>query len=218
MSSLEPYYLIINEISNIRQKFSDYISRFQILLNKLKVYKKEKIENEKREVPYEIKFEAKKLSQECLRFISYCSTLVLEQAAWKYGHPQDLEKCEVDILNLQKNNEEEKEGEEKKEEKKIENENQNGKTEEKKEEDKPKVNVYERVVRFNYTAPERAALVEIISIIKSMERLLLKNSSLLIPLFHSVIHDELQEFIQITLVDMLNKTLKKKKNLFIQLY
>jgi len=73
------------------------------------------------------------------------------------------------------------------------------------------------VIRFNYNQAERKILVHVIAIIKSTEKFLLKHSSLLLPLIEFVIHDELQSFVQNDLIDMLNRTLQKKRAVHQQL-
>ena len=55
---------------------------------------------------------------------------------------------------------------------------------------------YERVVRYNYKTEEKFALVEFISMIKSLASLMLKFDCILSPIIRSSIHDEVQEFIQ----------------------
>jgi cytoplasmic FMR1 interacting protein len=58
---------------------------------------------------------------------------------------------------------------------------------------------YERVVKYNYTSEERFALVEFIAMIKGLSGLLMRNEAVLSPIIKIAIHDELQEFVQITL-------------------
>lgn len=211
-STLESSYLLTNDtVESIKKDYLDFTSRYQILINKVRFFKREKekcdkdpnYEKEKRtlylDLPTEMKVEAKNLSLQGLKFLASWTSSILEQSAWKYGHPQDSEKCEIDALAaLEFQKEKETEGESKKDE-------------EKKDKEKPTVLDYERVVRFNYTQQERSNLVQVIAIIKSTEKLLVKNTSLLLPHIQSVIHDELQEFIQVTLVDLLNKTNKNKR-------
>jgi len=70
---------------------------------------------------------------------------------------------------------------------------------------------YERVVRYNYNEAERFALVEIIAMIKSLAGRMLKEDSLLAPILRRQIHDELQEFVQLSLREMIYNTTKKKR-------
>lgn len=214
-NTIESSYLLTNEtVETFKKDYIDFTSRFQILVNKLRFYKREKekcdkdpnYEKEKRDlyrdVPTDIKLEAKNLALQGLKSLSFWTTSILEQSSWKYGHPQDAEKCEIDALAALEFQKEKEEGEGKEGEKKD-------KESEKKE--KPNVLDYERVVRFNYTQQERSNLVQVISIIKSTERLLVKNASLITPHVQNSIHEELQEFIQVTLIDLLNKTNKNKR-------
>eukprot|EP00026_Physarum_polycephalum_P001363 Phypoly_transcript_01364.p1 GENE.Phypoly_transcript_01364~~Phypoly_transcript_01364.p1 ORF type:complete len:1135 (+),score=191.05 Phypoly_transcript_01364:297-3407(+) len=73
---------------------------------------------------------------------------------------------------------------------------------------------YERVVKYNYTSEERFALVEFIAMIKGLSGLLMRNEAVLSPIIKIAIHDELQEFVQITLREMIRsvsgKNAKKK--------
>ncbi|GMI36528.1 hypothetical protein TrRE_jg10260 [Triparma retinervis] len=70
---------------------------------------------------------------------------------------------------------------------------------------------YERVVRFNYTAPELSILVDTISMIKSMSSLLLKNEAILAPMIRLYVHNELQNLVQNDLVPALHRADKKKR-------
>jgi Cytoplasmic Fragile-X interacting family len=58
---------------------------------------------------------------------------------------------------------------------------------------------YERVVKYNYTSEERFALVEFISMIKGLSGLIMRNEAILSPIIKTAIHDELQEFVQVSL-------------------
>jgi cytoplasmic FMR1 interacting protein len=70
---------------------------------------------------------------------------------------------------------------------------------------------YERVVRYNYKAEEKFALVEFIAMIKGLSAVMLREDGLLSPIMRNCIHDELQEFIQIGLRDIIRSATKKKK-------
>jgi Cytoplasmic Fragile-X interacting family len=50
---------------------------------------------------------------------------------------------------------------------------------------------YERVVRFNYTAEERAALVDVIAMIKGLESVMVNETKNLAPVLRQVIHKEM---------------------------
>ncbi len=58
---------------------------------------------------------------------------------------------------------------------------------------------YDRVVKHNYTSDERFALVEFIAMIKGVAGLIVRNDAILTPIVKKSIHDELQEFIQVSL-------------------
>jgi len=70
---------------------------------------------------------------------------------------------------------------------------------------------YERVIRYNYKLEEKFALIEFIGMIKGLSGLMLREDSLLSPIIRTSLHDELQEFIQIGLRDLIRTATKKKK-------
>jgi len=70
---------------------------------------------------------------------------------------------------------------------------------------------YERVVRHNYKPEEKVALVEFIAIIKGLASIMLKQDGVLSPIISSAIHDEVQEFVQIGMRDVISLIMKKKK-------
>ncbi|XP_010549637.1 PREDICTED: protein PIR [Tarenaya hassleriana] len=72
---------------------------------------------------------------------------------------------------------------------------------------------YEKVVRFNYSAEERKALVELVSYIKSVGLMLQRCDTLVADALWETIHAEVQDFVQNTLATMLRTTFRKKKDL-----
>jgi len=70
---------------------------------------------------------------------------------------------------------------------------------------------YEKACRYNYTAEEKTALIELIAMIKDVSRMLWQMQSTLSEAIHRDMHDELQMFVQIDLRDALRYTVKKKK-------
>ncbi|KAH7700938.1 cytoplasmic FMR1-interacting protein 2-like isoform 5, partial [Aphelenchoides avenae] len=72
---------------------------------------------------------------------------------------------------------------------------------------------YERATRYNYSQEEKAALVEIITMIKSVQRLLGKMEADFSLAIRRHIYAELQDFVQITIRDPLQKALKNKKDM-----
>lgn len=70
---------------------------------------------------------------------------------------------------------------------------------------------YERVVKHNYTSDERFALVEFIGMIKGLAGLLMRSEAVLSPIIKTAIHDELQEFVQVKVREMIRALTKKKK-------
>ncbi|GAB2287173.1 hypothetical protein Dimus_021557 [Dionaea muscipula] len=72
---------------------------------------------------------------------------------------------------------------------------------------------YEKVVRFNYNAEEKKALVELISYIKSIGSMLQRSDPLVADALWETIHAEVQDFVQNTLATMLRTTFRRKKDL-----
>ncbi|KAJ4721132.1 Protein PIR [Melia azedarach] len=72
---------------------------------------------------------------------------------------------------------------------------------------------YEKVVRYNYSAEERKALVELVSCIKSIGSMMLRCDTLVADALWETIHAEVQDFVQNTLATMLRTTFRKKKDL-----
>ncbi|WCJ43715.1 transcription activators [Euphorbia peplus] len=72
---------------------------------------------------------------------------------------------------------------------------------------------YEKVVRYNYSAEERKALVELISYIKNIGSMMHRWETLVADSLWETIHAEVQDFVQNTLAAMLRTTFRKKKDL-----
>ncbi|KAL4637811.1 hypothetical protein ACB092_03G103200 [Castanea dentata] len=72
---------------------------------------------------------------------------------------------------------------------------------------------YEKVVRYNYSAEERKALVELVSYIKSVGSMMQRCDTLVADALWETIHAEVQDFVQNTLATMLKTTFRKKKDL-----
>ncbi|XP_056165334.1 protein PIR [Syzygium oleosum] len=72
---------------------------------------------------------------------------------------------------------------------------------------------YEKVVRYNYSAEERKALVELVSYIKSTAAMMQRCDTLVADALWETIHAEVQDFVQNTLATMLRTTFRKKKDL-----
>uniref|UniRef100_A0A2P2KUC2 Protein PIR n=1 Tax=Rhizophora mucronata TaxID=61149 RepID=A0A2P2KUC2_RHIMU len=72
---------------------------------------------------------------------------------------------------------------------------------------------YEKVVRYNYSAEERKALVELIGYIKSVGSMMHRCDTLVADALWETIHSEVQDFVQNTLATMLRTTFRKKKGL-----
>ncbi|XP_073001255.1 protein PIR isoform X1 [Typha latifolia] len=72
---------------------------------------------------------------------------------------------------------------------------------------------YEKVVRYNYTAEERKALIELVSYIKSIGLMMQRCDTLVADALWETIHVEVQDFVQDKLDTMLRTTFRKKKEL-----
>ncbi|XP_038725747.1 protein PIR isoform X1 [Tripterygium wilfordii] len=72
---------------------------------------------------------------------------------------------------------------------------------------------YEKVVRYNYNAEERKALVELVSYVKSIGSMMQRYDTLVAEALWETIHAEVQDFVQNTLATMLKTTFRKKKDL-----
>ncbi|XP_057998423.1 protein PIR isoform X2 [Hevea brasiliensis] len=72
---------------------------------------------------------------------------------------------------------------------------------------------YEKVVRYNYSAEERKALVELITYVKNVGSLMHRCDTLVADALWETIHAEVQDFVQNTLATMLRTTFRKKKDL-----
>ncbi|MFH4984178.1 hypothetical protein AB6A40_010887 [Gnathostoma spinigerum] len=72
---------------------------------------------------------------------------------------------------------------------------------------------YERATKYNYSKEEKAALIEVISIIKNVQQMLSKMESVLSIAVRRHIYAELQDFVQKTLKELLGKAVKNKRDL-----
>ncbi|KAJ8432034.1 hypothetical protein Cgig2_026737 [Carnegiea gigantea] len=71
---------------------------------------------------------------------------------------------------------------------------------------------YEKVVRYNYSAEERRALVELVGYVKSIGSLMQRCDTLVADALWETIHAEVQDFVQNTLATMLRTTFRRKKD------
>ncbi|GAV69749.1 FragX_IP domain-containing protein [Cephalotus follicularis] len=72
---------------------------------------------------------------------------------------------------------------------------------------------YEKVVRYNYSAEERKALVELVSYIKSVGSMMQRCDTLVADALWETMHAEVQDFVQNILATMLRTSFRKKKDL-----
>uniref|UniRef100_A0A1I7YB62 Cytoplasmic FMR1-interacting protein n=1 Tax=Steinernema glaseri TaxID=37863 RepID=A0A1I7YB62_9BILA len=71
---------------------------------------------------------------------------------------------------------------------------------------------YERATRYNYSAAEKAALIEVISMIKGLQKLLKRMEADFTQAIRKHIYAELQDFVRNTLREPLQKAMKNKKD------
>ncbi|KAL9642946.1 hypothetical protein ABK040_010639 [Willaertia magna] len=179
-------FLLINHIAKMRGEFETFTRNYKILINKIKKLQSNvTTTNSSGSIDPVYREKAKLMSEEGLRYISQWTSLVLEQAAWKYSHPK--EDVEARILKQRLESDQEQNIE---------------------------LLEYERVVRFNYDKEERSALVDAISMIKGLENIMLQQNGLMAPLIRSQIHFELQNFVQNDLQEMLVYTKTKQRPIF----
>ncbi|GER49210.1 transcription activators [Striga asiatica] len=72
---------------------------------------------------------------------------------------------------------------------------------------------YEKVVRYNYSAEERKAMVELVGYIKGIGSLMQKSDTLVADALWETVHAEVQDFVQNILATMLRSTFRKKKDI-----
>lgn len=72
---------------------------------------------------------------------------------------------------------------------------------------------YEKVVRYNYSAEERRALVELVGYVKSIGSMMQRCDTLVADALWETIHAEVQDFVQNTLATMLRTTFRRKKDI-----
>lgn len=70
---------------------------------------------------------------------------------------------------------------------------------------------YERVIKLNYSAEERMALVEYIGMLKGLAATFLREESLIAPIVNRSIHGEVQVFVQRRMRDLIRQVSKNKK-------
>ena len=69
------------------------------------------------------------------------------------------------------------------------------------------------MVRHNYSVEERKALVELVSYIKTIGSMMQQCDTLVADALWETVHPEVQDFVQNTLVTMLQTTFQKKKEI-----
>ncbi|XP_073990434.1 cytoplasmic FMR1-interacting protein Sra-1 [Rhodnius prolixus] len=77
----------------------------------------------------------------------------------------------------------------------------------------PEAEEYERATRYNYTAEEKFALIEVIAMVKGLQVLMARIETVVTEAIRRNIYAELQDFVQLVLRDPLRKAIKYKREL-----
>eukprot|EP01137_Pigoraptor_chileana_P010276 Opistho-2@59637 len=72
---------------------------------------------------------------------------------------------------------------------------------------------YERAIRYNYNSEEKFALVELMSMIKGTAAILRRHKTVLVAAINQYLHAEVQDFMHVTLRELIRRTIKKKKKM-----
>ncbi|KAG6737105.1 hypothetical protein POTOM_059900 [Populus tomentosa] len=191
------HYLIINHIGTIRAEHDDFTIRFASSLNQLLLLKS--IDGADVDWCKEVKGNMYDMVVEGFQLLSRWTARIWEQCAWKFSRP-----CKEAIPS-----------------------ESNGSSESFFDYEKVLYSIYYdfvigmveplqsclQVVRYNYSAEERKALVELVSYIKSVGSLMHRRDTLVVDALWETIHAEVQDFVQNTLATMLRTTFRKKKDL-----
>ena len=129
--------------------------------------------------------------KDCFARISEWTFLVTQMLAWKYTHP--ISEIQLDEILRPKNETSETVSSQR---------------------DKPGIE-YEKVVRYNFTKGELTALVDVISMIKSLVSIMSRAESSLAPIIRFHIHHEMQFIIQGELLPVIHRADKRKKEAFL---
>ncbi|KAL9381905.1 hypothetical protein Peur_024940 [Populus x canadensis] len=188
------HYLIINHIGTIRAEHDDFTIRFASSLNQLLLLKS--IDGADVDWCKEVKGNMYDMVVEGFQLLSRWTARIWEQCAWKFSRP-----CKEAIPS-----------------------ESNGSSESFFDYEKVLYSIFWfyywdgqtssiLVVRYNYSAEERKALVELVSYIKSVGSLMHRRDTLVVDALWETIHAEVQDFVQNTLATMLRTTFRKKKDL-----
>ncbi|GAU13588.1 hypothetical protein TSUD_346920 [Trifolium subterraneum] len=179
------HYLIVNHIGAIRAEHDDFTIRFASAMNQLLLLKS--TDGSDVDWSKEVKGNMYDMIVEGFQLLSRWTARIWEQCAWKFSRPcKDASPSFSDY-------------------------------------EKPNnclflqtvmSNQYSNlVVRYNYSAEERKALVELVSYIKSVGSMMQRCDTLVADALWETIHAEVQDFVQNTLASMLRTTFRKKKDL-----
>ncbi|KAK3027143.1 hypothetical protein RJ639_041244 [Escallonia herrerae] len=183
------HYLIVNHIGAIRAEHDDFTIRFALSLNQLVLLKS--MDGADIEWCKEVKGNMYDLVVEGFQLLSRWIARIWEQCAWKFSRP-----CKDPVL--------------------TESLEAAASFSDYEKVDGPVSGGLSRflwVVRYNYSAEERKALVELVSYIKSVGSMMQRCDTLAADALWETIHSEVQEFVQNTLATMLKTSFRKKKDL-----
>jgi cytoplasmic FMR1 interacting protein len=71
---------------------------------------------------------------------------------------------------------------------------------------------YGKAVRYNYSASEMHALIDVVGMVKGLGALMMDSEAVLMPLIRRHIHDETQEFLQTSVFGPLRKAHKRGRS------
>jgi len=74
-----------------------------------------------------------------------------------------------------------------------------------------KAKTYEQATRFNYNNEDKYTLVEVIGMIKGIEKMMIERHAILKPVLAQCVYEDIQKFLQVSLVHVMRKSKKYKK-------
>uniref|UniRef100_A0A0D9VPG5 CYRIA/CYRIB Rac1 binding domain-containing protein n=1 Tax=Leersia perrieri TaxID=77586 RepID=A0A0D9VPG5_9ORYZ len=182
------HYLILNHMGTIRAEHDDFSIRFASAMNQMIILKSS--DGADSDWSRDIKGNMYDIVVEGFQLLSRWTGRIWEQCAWKFSRPckeppSDSQHGSTTFFDYEKPNF-------------I---------------DYGHLTTCMQVVRWNYTAEERRALLELIGYIKSIGLMMQRCDTLVSEALWETIHMEVQDFVQDKLDTMLRTTFRKKKDL-----
>ena len=183
-------YEIIHHLPTIRQQHSEYMGKFNTIVNMVKL-------DDQDTNDHEFCSQLTNIVLDGLILLSNWTSRVLQQSAWKYFKPNTSSPIDNNNNNSPNNNSDNNLSE-----------NQDNNSVQ---------NSYENVVRRNYSKEECFALAEMVGLIKGLSNCMIDVDGLLSPFIRSCIHSEIQHVVQLTIGEILNYATKKKRPIRVDL-